>query len=199
VIIAGTRSRPPSSGDLEVRALAEADVEAVVDGTNAFHAEHVLYPRLTADGLWASLAITSLGMPIRQHRIAANREGRIVAGAGVSERYLVMVDHIDRIPLPLAVAGRLTGMLPADRTLRTVEVGNVWHAPGEAAAARHLWDAIRHEWRGRATSVAAQVDPRSPLFEVLRVGRSFAPRIEIMVPVRSPVAIDERASVYLWR
>ena len=65
--------------------------------------------------------------------------------------------------------------------------------------ARYLWDAIRDEWRERVTNVAAQVDPRSGLFEQLRPRFSVAPRIEIMVPVRSPVSIDERAPVYLWR
>ena len=90
-------------------------------------------------------------------------------------------------------------MLPADRVLRSIEVSGLWHAPDQAAAARHLWDAIRHEWRDRVTNVAAQADPRGSLFDILGTGPSLAPRIEIKVPVRSPVPIDERAPVYLWR
>ncbi len=90
-------------------------------------------------------------------------------------------------------------MFPADRVLRTIELSGLWHVPHQAAAARYLWDAIRYEWRDRVTNVATQADPRGPLVDLLRTGPSLAPRIEIMVPVRSPVPIDERAPVYLWR
>jgi hypothetical protein len=154
---------------------------------------------MTAEGLAASLATTSLGWPIRQYRVAVTRDGRVVAGAEIGERYRLMVDHIERVPLPIAVLGRLTGMLPADRVIRTIEVFGLWHVADQPAAARHLWDAIRHEWRDRVTNVAAQADPRGPLLDILGTGSRLAPRIEIMVPVRSPVAIDERAPVYLWR
>jgi predicted N-acetyltransferase YhbS len=199
VIIARPRSKPPNGTDLVVRPLEDKDVEAVVDGTNAFYRRHLLFPRLTAESLAAALATTTFGWPIRTYRVAATHAGQVVAGAGISERYRLMVDHIERMPGPLAVVGRLTGQLPADRVLRTIELSGFWHAPGQEAAARHLWDAIRHEWRDRVTNIAAQVDPRSPLVDLLRTGPSLAPRIEIHVPVRSPVPVDERAPVYLWR
>jgi hypothetical protein len=110
-----------------------------------------------------------------------------------------MVDRLERVPLPIALVGRLTGMLPSDRVIRTIEVTGLWHLPGQPAAARHLWDAIRYEWCDRVTNIGAQVDPKGNLLDVIGTGSRFAPRIEIMVPVRSPVAIDERAPVYLWR
>jgi hypothetical protein len=110
-----------------------------------------------------------------------------------------MVDHVDRVPLPLALIGRLTGMLPADRRFRSVELFLAWHRPGQVAAARALWDAIRAEWRGRATGVGAVVDPRGSLVEPFHVGRLPGPRVETMVAVRSPVPIAEDRLVYLWR
>ena len=142
---------------------------------------------------------TSLGEPIRQYRVAVAPDGSIVAGAGIGERFKLMTDHIDRIPLPLAVVGRIAGMIPPDRTIRSVELFLAWHAPGRVDAARQLWDAIRYEWRDRVTSVVGLADPRSTLVEAFAVGRMPGPRVELVVPVRSPVPIDAERLVYLWR
>ena len=199
VVIARPRSKPPTGTVFVVRPLEDGHVEAVVSGTNAFYRDHVLVPPLTAEGLAAAMGTTPFGWPIRAYRVAVTRDGRIVAGVGVGERYRLMVDRIERMPRPLAFVGRLTGQVPADRVLRTIELNGLWHAPGHADAASHLWDAVRYEWRDRVTNIAAQADPRGPLIGLLPTGFSLAPRIEIMVPVRSPVPVDERAPVYLWR
>ena len=44
VVIASPRSKPPAGSDVAVRPLEDRDVEAVVDGTNAFYRTHVLFP-----------------------------------------------------------------------------------------------------------------------------------------------------------
>ena len=93
-----------------------------------------------------------MGEPIRQYRVVVAPDGSIVAGAGISERFKLMTDHIDHIPLPLAVLGRIAGLIPSDRTIRSVELFLAWHAPGRVDAAA-TWDAIRYEWRDRVTSV----------------------------------------------
>ena len=61
------------------------------------------------------------------------------------------------------------------------------------------WDAIRYEWRDRATSIGAIADPRSTLIEALHVGRSLAPRLQLMAPVRSPTPLDPDRPVAMWR
>ena len=184
---------------IQVRPLEEADVPAVISGARSFFADFDLVPVVTPDLLRAMLATTSLGEPIRQYRVAVGPDGTILAGAGIGERYKVMVDRIDRIPLPLAVLGRLTGILPADRTLRTIELFLTWHLPARADAAHVLWDTIRAEWRGRATGVGALVDPRSSLMEAFPVGRLPGPRIELSVAVRTPTPIAEERMLSLWR
>jgi len=193
--------RPGNVGDaqLEVRPLEDGDVDAVVDGLRAFYADHDMVPPPTAADLAAALAPTPLGESIRQYRVAVARDGTIVGGAGVTERFKLMVDHIDRMPLPIAVLGRISGLLPADRIIRSAELHLVWHAPGRVDAARRLWDAIRHEWHDRATNVVGLADPRSSLTEAFHVGRSFAPRIELMAPVRSPIPVDGGRLLYMWR
>ena len=74
-----------------------------------------------------------------------------------------------------------------------------WYSPGHAAAGRQLWDAIRYEWRDRATNVVFLADPRGSLIDVFHVGRSMTPRLQLMVPVQSPVPLDEDRPVYMWR
>ena len=83
--------------------------------------------------------------------------------------------------------------------LRSVELFLVWHRPGRAHAARVLWDAIRAEWRDRATGVGALVDPRGTLHDAMPVGRMPAPDIRLTVAVRSPKPIAEDRLIYLWR
>jgi predicted N-acetyltransferase YhbS len=185
--------------DIRVRPIEGADLPAVVNGARAFFAAFDLVPVITPELLEGMLASTSLGESIRDYRVAVGPDGTILAGAGVGERYKLMVDHIDRIPAPLALLGRLTGVLPADRILRSIELFLVWHRPGRADAARVLWDAIRAEWHDRATGVGALVDPRSSLIDALPIGRLPGPRIELSVAVRSPTPIAADRLLYLWR
>ncbi|HEV8054028.1 MAG: GNAT family N-acetyltransferase [Chloroflexi bacterium] len=199
IVIARVSTKPPRANATVVRPLHHGDIEAVVDAVNAFHDNFNLYPPQTPAGLAESLASTSLGEPIRQYRVAVADDGTIVAGAAVTERFKLMVDHIGRMPRPLELLARVAPLFPPDRILRTIELSLSWHAPGRADAGRRLWEAIRFEWRDRATHVAALADPRSSLSEVFRVGRTMMPRLQLLVPVKSPDRFDEDRPVYLWR
>jgi len=198
VVIARARPRPPSGRGVEVRPMAGDDVEAVVAGVNGFLDGYQLFPRQTPTTLRAYLAPTSIGV-IRQYRVAVADDGTILAGASVTERFKLMEDHIERVPKPLELLARVVPIVPPDRVLRTVELSLVWHAPGQLAAGRFLWEAIRYEWRDRATHFAGQADPRGTLMDVLHVGPTLVPRVEIMIPVQSPVPLEEDRPVYLWR
>ena len=199
IMIAGPARRRPSNAGLDVRPVEDRDLEAVAAGIDGYYADFELARPATAESLAASLAPTSLGFPVHQYRIAVGRDGSIVAGAGINERFALMVDHIERIPIGLAILGRISGMLPADRIIRSAELTEVWHAPGRIDAARFLWDAIRHEWRDRVTNIVGIADPRSTLIEAFHVGRSPAPRLQLMAPVRSPVPLDPDRPVAMWR
>jgi predicted N-acetyltransferase YhbS len=199
VVIASTRSKTPSAGVVAIRPLEDRDVESVVDGVNAFHESFDLYSPQTAASLAEQLAPTPLGEPIRQYRVAVDAGGSIVAGALVNERFKLMADHVERVPRPLELLNKVARMLPQDGVIRQVELSLAWHAPGRTDAARRLWDAIRHEWRDRASLVACVLDPRGSLFEAFHVGFSVVPKVELMIPVRSPVAVGPGRLVYSWR
>ena len=199
IVIARTSSKPPSNRGIEVRPVADGDIDAVVDALSTFYVGHDMVPRQTPARFAASLAPTRLGEPIRAYRVAVASDGTLLAGAGITERFKLMTDHIDAMPRPLALLGRVTGFLPADRIIRSIEVGLAWHAPGRVDAARGLWDAIRFEWRDRANTVVGLADPRGSLIEAFHVGRSFVPRVELMAPIQSPVRLDEERLLYMWR
>jgi hypothetical protein len=139
------------------------------------------------------------GGDVRQYRVALTPAGGIVAGAAVTQRYELMTDNIDRIPTPLALLNKLFSLVPPDGVVRTAEVALPWFAPGQLEAGRHLWDAIRSEWHGRATHLGAVVDPESAASQMCRAGLSPGPRLRLMVPVRSPVPLAESRPVCVWR
>lgn len=199
VVIARVTAKRPTDPEVIVRPIEEGDISAVVDAVNAFHDGYDLYPRQTPSLLNAALAPTAIGEPIRHYRVAVAGDGAIVAGAAVTERFKLMADHVERIPLPLELLSRITGLFPRDHVIRSIELNLAWHAPGQVQAGRHVWDAIRYEWRDRATHVAALADPRGSLIDAFHVGRTLVPRVELMVPVRSPVPLDQARLVYAWR
>ena len=199
VIVARVLRRPPTMRGITVRPIVDGDLAAVVDGVNAFYAGYDLYPPQTATGLAASLQPNALGGSQRQYRVAVRGDGSIVAGALIGERFKLMTDHLEHIPRPLALLSRVMPLIPPDGVLRSIELSLAWHAPNEAAAGRHLWDAIRHEWHDRATHAAGQADPRGPLFEMLHLGPTMIPKVRLMIPVRSPIPVGEERPIYVWR
>ena len=199
ILIARVAAKPPGARSADIRPLQLEDLDLVVDAVNSYYRDYELYPPQTAAGLASLLGPTSLGEPIRHYRVAVARDGTIVAGAAVTERFKLMTDHVNSIPLPLDLLTRVVPLFPRDHVIRTIELSLAWHAPGQVRAGRQLWDSIRHEWRDRATHVGATVDPRGSLMEMLHVGPTLAPTLRIKVPVQSPVPIDEQHLVYFWR
>ena len=168
--------------------MTDDDIDAVIDGLDAFYAGHDMVPRQTREVLRRARGDHGFGEPIRAYRVAVATDGSPIAGAAIMERFKLMTDHIDSVPLPIAILGRITGLLPADRIIRSVEIGLAWHAPGRSMLRGPVWDAIRFEWRDRANTVVGLADPRGSLIEAFHVGRSLAPRVELMAPVRAPCA-----------
>ena len=200
IAIVPTTRKPSSLRGYRVRGIDDDDVEAVVAGSNTFNANANLYPRLTGERLRELLAPMDPGGPVRQYRVAVTPAGNIVAGAVVVQRFELMTDHIDRLPTPLALLNKIVHLVPADGVIRTAEVSLPWYAPGQLQAGRHLWEEIRHEWLGRATHLGTVVDPKSAAAEMCRVGRlTPGPRLRLMVPVQSPVALSEDRPVSVWR
>lgn len=199
LVIARTLSKPPRATDLVVRPVADNEIDRVVEAVNDFYGGYDLYPPQTPAALRESLSPTSLGVVLRQYRVAVANDGTILAGAAVTERFKLMTDHVDRLPWVMALASRVVPLFPPDRIIRMIELSLSWHAPGQEEAGRALWDAIRFEWQDRATHAVGIADPRGSLVSMFRIGRTLAPQLELMVPVQTPVPLDESRPVYIWR
>ena len=199
VVIARTGSGSRMPRGIVYRPLEERDMQAVLEALNAFYAGYHLYPRLTRDRLAGLLAPTSLGETIRQYRVAVAADGTLLAGAMVSERFKLMEDHLENVPRRLELLSRVVPLFPPDRIVRSIEVNLAWHAPGRVGDGRRLWDAIRDEWRDRASNAVAQADPRGSLVDMFHIGRTMIPQVEIVIPVHSPIPLDESRPVYVWR
>jgi GNAT superfamily N-acetyltransferase len=199
IVIGRTTARESRGGDLEVRAPTDAELEEVVAGIAGAGQDHAVRTDVSAAGLASLLAPTALGVPFRRYRVALTPGRRVVGGAMVTERFTLMEDHLEHVPLPLRIVGRLTRMLPAGAVIRSVEVSLAWHASDRLDAAAALWETIRYEWHDRCTNVVAIVDPRTTLAHVFVPARGPGPRPELLVPIRSPVTIDADRPIDLWR
>jgi GNAT superfamily N-acetyltransferase len=199
IVVGRTTQRRTMATDLRFRELEDDDLEAVVERTNAFHADANLFPRQTPERLRALLAPMEPGGRVREYRVAVGSDGSILAGALLTQRFKLMTDRIERLPAPLALLAKVIPILPPDGVIRTAEVSLAWHAPGHLEAGRGLWEAIRHELYGQATHVGAVIDPKSRMAAMCRVGRSLGPRLRLMVPVRSPVHLSDSNPICLWR
>lgn len=199
IMIARVPSKPPKTSGVRMRPIEPRDLEAVAARVNEFYADHDLYPPQTAASLSAALEPTSLGEPIRQYRVAVAEDGTIVAGAQITERFKLMTDHLDHVPRPLELLARIVPLIPPDRVIRSAEVHLAWYAPGREAAGRYLWDALRYEWRDRATNVIAEADPRGSLPRMVHVGPTLIPRVQLMAPVQYGERLDPDRPIYVWR
>jgi GNAT superfamily N-acetyltransferase len=199
VVVGRTTRTAPDLAGLTVRELDGNDLDEVAEATNAFYADANLYPRQSAERLRRTLANSDPGGHLRVYRVAVTDGGLVVAGALVTQRYKLITDRIGRLPAPMAFVGRLLSLLPPDGVIRTCEVAMAWHAPGQLQSGRRLWQAILHEWHGKATHVDAVIDPRSGAAAMCRADRAPGPRLRLMAPVHSPVLLSASRPLCLWR
>ena len=200
IVIGPTQRGRARLGAVRVREIEEGDVDEVVAGSDVFHAETNLYPRVAPDLLRRWLAPVHPGGLLRTYRVVVSPGGSIMAGALVVQRFELMVDQIERLPRPLAILSKVLPLVPPDGVIRTAEVLLPWHAPGQLVAGQRLWEHIRHEWHGRATHVATVVDPKGAVAEMCRISPlTLGPRLKLMVPVDSPVPLSESKPVAMIR
>ena len=103
IVIARTASRMRPMRGVRFRALADDEVGTVLDAIGTFYQDHDLVPRLTPEGFAAAFGPTRFGETIRHYRVAVADDGTLLAGVAVTERFKLMVDHIDS---DAAAAGR---------------------------------------------------------------------------------------------
>ena len=166
-VVARTTTRPPrAAAGIEVREAQPGDYPAIVDQQNRFYQDYNLYTPLSVESLTRILDYSLTDAPMFHYRVAVNAQGDVLAGGLLRRRGLLMVDKVNRLPLPLRLANMALHLLPSDGTIRSLGLNNLWFAPGQVAAARYLWAMLPWQMRDKGSTLVTAYDPRSPLAEV---------------------------------
>ncbi|MGH7724246.1 MAG: GNAT family N-acetyltransferase [Candidatus Eiseniibacteriota bacterium] len=191
-------SRAPRSSAYQERALELSDGEGLasfVEGVNTFHAEFNFYAPETAEGLRAWCEETPLESQFRHLRVAVTHAGEMVAGLAVIEGGRIRTTRMVRMPVVPWLLNHLIRIVPKDGLMREIGASRVWFRPGHEDAVRHLWRAVRNEWRDRGSAFMIWTSPRSPLQKVLEPP-PWMPRSSGSFVVRAPVPASENRPIY---
>jgi len=120
--------------------------------------------------------------PVRRYRVCRNSEGRVVAGARVTEQFRLFEMAIHDIPLSLQVLNWVLKVVPTDEPMRILQVEDLWFAPDHLDAGTYLWQMLQATM-GEANRVLMPFDPDGPLTDILKL-RPWTPTLQTMVAVR---------------
>jgi len=187
------RARPPRGRpDLVLRPAGDGDLEQVAEALTARPYDFGL--RFDAERLGGWLAASPLPDPVNHYLVVTDRAGRLLAGLGLREEGRLQSLVVQHAPLAIRLANRLVRVIPPDGRLRNVVADKVWFAPGRLAEARHLWQSVRWEWRGRGSTLLTTHDPRGPVHAMVHAPRWF-PATTATVQVRTTRPVREGAII----
>lgn len=185
------RNKPPQPvAGISVREATSDDLLQIVDQMNAFYADYNFYRPQTVDSLHQWLQETPLDTPINHYLVAVNQAGQIVSGMSIQEDGRLMSLFIEKVPAVIRLANLFLKVVPADGEMRNLQANNIWFAPHQLEAARYLWQTIRWEWRAKGSSLLCNIDPRSPVKQVIQ-NPAWMPTTSSSIAVRAPVPMNE--------
>lgn len=190
------RSKPPKPLDgIVVREAMPDELEAIAQQLNTFYLDYNFYRPQTAETLHTWLQDSPFETPINHYLVAVDRSNRLLAGIGLREAWRLMTLYVEKVPLPVRLANMVLKVVPPDNEMRNLEADKLWFAPGQLEAARHLWQTTRWEWRERGSGLLVNVDPRSPIPQVLQ-NPAWMPTTSVSLAVRAPVPMSESRLLY---
>jgi GNAT superfamily N-acetyltransferase len=190
------RSGPPKPiNGIVVRSANANELATVAEGLNGFYEGYNFYTPHTAETLTNWLERSPFDTPINHYYVAVTTEGRILAGAAVTEQYRTVEMQVHHIPTPMRWLNKLVKLVPPDGTLKQLSVDKIWFEPGQLKAAQFLWETIRWEWREKANTLTVFFDPRSPVATVFKIP-AWLPKGQLVMAIRGPVPMNEGALLY---
>jgi hypothetical protein len=185
------RSAPPSPlPGVSVRAATSEDLAEAAAGTNRFYQGYNFHQPPSAESLTAWLTRSPFPTPFRHYVVATSGAGEILAGVALTEECRLRITEVGRLPGGMRFVNRFVGLVPADGILREITTERFWFLPGQLAAARHLWETLRYDWRERGTALMAFYDPRGPLPAVYRLP-AYMPRGTSTVALSAPTPMRD--------
>ena len=196
VIIGKNTSKPPrTEPELTVRLVVENDLEAITQKQNSFYAETNLYPQKTADLLRDWLAERPFGHKINRYYVAADQQGNLQAGIGVTVEGFLLASHVVRMPPALRALNFFLKLVPANGPSKRLNGHWFWFQPGQEQAGQYLWDSIRWLERENATMCMLFYDQAGPISQAISPPR-FIPSSGGYILINSPIPLSEDRLLY---
>ncbi|MCO5206249.1 MAG: GNAT family N-acetyltransferase [Anaerolineae bacterium] len=163
------RRRPADVDEVHVRAVKTGELEIFADNLNAFYSDYMFAPEFSAESLAEWWAHSPIGRPIHHFYVAANNDGKLLAGLAIAESYYTREIHVRNMPYWMKALNRLVHVVPTNGIMRPLTVTRLWYAPAQAAALRYIWNSVRYQYRDQANALLLYFDPRSQLQDTLRL------------------------------
>lgn len=194
--VARVRSKPPKRvTGLKVRRAQEKDWEEIAAKENAFYREHNFYPPQSAESLHKWRTQTAFGHALRDHLVATDSDGNIVAGVGMTDEGKLKSGRVARMTLALRLANLVLHMVPRDGIIRRVMADHLWFAEGQLEAGKYVWEAARWAARDRGSLLMTFFDPNSPVRQAISLPR-FLPNNPGSIVLAGPVPACEDRPLY---
>lgn len=178
----------PAKGDYAVHEASDAELETALAASNDFYDDAEVYrPRSPAAfrGLQSNSPIDD---PLHRYLVATDG-GAIAAGVVALDMHRVMKLVVESLPPELADADELPPAIPESKELRMTMLSDLWHAPGQEAAARALWNHLRAT-TGNANRVMLNYDPDGPVADALAIDPEGAMELSVAVAGPTLEAVD---------
>jgi hypothetical protein len=187
------RSMPRGEG--RVREATPADFEEFAARLNTHYGDYDFFPPETPESLAAWLAETPVDGPFRFAYVIEDANGGLLAGLTVTESARIKTARMVRMPTPVWLLNHVIRIVPRDGHMREAPISRFWYRPGAERAAARLWEALRWEWRERASTFLLWTDPRAPLAGLMKP-LPFMPKSTGSIVIDAPVPLAEGRLVY---
>jgi hypothetical protein len=184
---------PRPLAGIEVRpADLRRDLEQFAERQNACFGNDNLYPPAQVESLARAAQEDGAGQAgLPGLWVAARRGGDLLAGLQLAAGGRYSRLEVIRMAWPVRAANAVLGLIPPDGVVRRARAFGFWFAPGQAEAARYLWDSLRWLWRGRARLFTVNLDPFSPLAGVVRAAPYLKPvRHSLQMTAPAPMRLE---------
>ena len=176
----------PADTSYDIHEASETELETALAAANEFYADAEVYRPHSPAAFRRLREGSPVDDPLHRYVVATDGEA-VVAGVVAIDMHRVMKLVVESLPPELADADELPPAIPASKELRMTMLSDLWHAPGEPAAAQALWDHLRST-TGNANRVMLNYAPSGPVDDALRIDPGGA--MELSVAVAGPTLAD---------
>lgn len=170
------------------------ETNQVIDLVNDFHKEYNFYVARTPQDFNQWLSKTLDDNHINQYWLIRDSNQNVLAGIGISELFRLRKMHLQGKPFQKSL-NFLLNFMPANGDIKELGVSMFWYLPGQEEAAKLLWDSIRYDWRQFANTVLLQLDPDSPISQIIE-SDLWPQKTALNIAVRSTKPIDIQRLFY---